>query len=76
MMDLADVTIHIDETLTDVGLYGIENRLRELDGVISVGGHEGGSHLMVVGFNPDKLLATDILRCVQNGGVHAELIGL
>ena len=76
MMDLADVTIHINETLTDVGLYGIENRLRELDGVVSVGGHEAGPHLMVVEFNPDKLSTKDILLCVQNAGVHAELIGL
>ena len=75
-MDLADVTIHIDETLTDVGLYGIENRVRELDGVVSVGGFEGGSHLMVVEFNPEKVSATDILQCVKKGGVHAQLIGL
>ena len=75
-MDLADVTVHIDETLAQVGLDGIENALRRLDGVVSVGRRSDKRHLMVVKFNPDKLKAVDIVQCVRNEGVHAELIGL
>ncbi len=75
-MDLADVTVHIDETLAQVGLDGIENALRRLDGVVSVGRRADKRHLMVVKFNPDKLKAVDIVQCVRNEGVHAELIGL
>lgn len=75
-MDLADVIVHIDESLAQIGLDGIENALRRLDGVVSVGRGGGKPHLMVVEFDPERVKAVDILRYVQNEGVHAELIGL
>lgn len=75
-MDLADVTVHIDETLAQVGLDSLEKALRQLDGVVAVGRRADKPHLMVVEFNPDKLRAADIGRCLREEGVHAELIGL
>lgn len=75
-IQLADVTLHIDEAL-DVGRRAlVEEQLRALDGVVSVSNSDTTPHLMVVEYNPEKLKATHLLDTVKAAGLHAELIGL
>ena len=74
-IQLADVVVHIDETLELESLTGIENRLREVNGVISVHNPDSRPHLAVVEYNPEMTSSADILATVQAQGVHAELIG-
>jgi hypothetical protein len=74
--DLADITVHIDETLDPSRLGKIEEGLHGLDGVVSACHQEDKPHLMVVTFNLAKLGAHDILTHVTGHGVHAELIGM
>ena len=73
---LADVTLHIDETLNSEQLQSIEESLRALEGVVSVHNGQKTPHLAMVEYNPDITSSTDILTRVTNQGVHAELIGL
>ena len=75
-IDMTDVTLHIDETLEAAELDKLESRLREQDGVISVGRQQNRPHLMVVEYNPKRASGTDILSTVTNGGLHAEIVGL
>ena len=73
---LADVTVHIDETLDEAARGEIEERVRALDGVVSYHNGAATPHLAVVEYNPAKVDSADILEAVKSGGVNAELIGL
>ncbi len=73
---IADVMIHIDETLPRESLTKIEDDLRQNECVISASVPTGKEHLMLVAYNPRCISATDILARVGGKEIHAELIGL
>lgn len=77
-IDLADVTLHIDEELEPDQLGALEDALRARDGVVSV--HFNTSvkhpHLAVVEFNPVKVSSRDLLSILRYQGLHGELVGL
>lgn len=75
-INLADVTVHIDESLDKTRYADIEVDLREMDGVVSVARQEKTPHILIVEFNADKLKSRDILDHVVSHKVHAELVGL
>ena len=75
-IQLADVTVHIDQSLEREARLQIEDALRAIDGVVSVHNPDERPHLSVVEYNPDKTTSAAILSTVTSQGVHAELIGL
>jgi hypothetical protein len=75
-IQLADVTIHVDENLQPDVRAAIEAKLRALDGVVSVHNSDNTPHLVVVEYNPKVLKSSALLDAVKRENVHAELIGL
>jgi hypothetical protein len=75
-IQLADVTVHIDQTLEGEQRARIDDALRAVDGVVSIHNPDQRPHLAVVGYNPQKTSSEVILKTVTSQGVHAELIGL
>jgi hypothetical protein len=75
-IQLADITLHIDETLETERRAAIENAVRAIDGVISFHNPSDRPHLNVIEYNPEKTNSATILSAVTREGVHAELIGL
>jgi len=73
---LADVVVHIDPSLERERRARIEERLRAIDGVISVHNPDDRPHLSIVEYNPQKTSSQVILETVTKTGVRAELIGL
>lgn len=73
---LSDVLIHIDETLPAEKRAEVEDRLREIDGVVSVHNPDEKPHLTIVEYVPNKTNAQALLQGVQAQGCHAELVGL
>jgi hypothetical protein len=75
---LADVTLHIDEELSEEALGSLEAAFRERDGVVSVHFNTNAKHphLAVIEFNPDKVSSRDLLSIVRYQGYHGELLGL
>jgi hypothetical protein len=73
---LVDVTIHIDETVEESRRPGLVDKVRQQDGVVSVGYHDEKPHLMIIEYNPEKIRSKALLQTIQNEGLHAELIGL
>ena len=71
-----DVVIHIDEDLEDTTIYSLERDLGRLDGVFSACVNDRARHLMLVDYDPGDVRAAELLHCVRDHGVHAELIGL
>ena len=73
---VADVTVHIDETLDNSQRSQLEAGFRTLDGVVSVHMADGpAAHLVIVGFDPDIANSQDLLGAVTGQGHHGELIG-
>lgn len=75
-ISLADVLIHIDETLSAETRGEVEGRLRAFDGVVSVHNPDDRPHLTIVQYRPDKTDADTLLRSIHDQGLHAELVGL
>lgn len=73
---LADVTLHIDETLEQAKRNEIEQELRAINGVVSVSNPDSRPHLAIVEYNPEQTDSQAILASVTRQNVHAELIGL
>ena len=77
-INLADVTLHIDEELSAEARGALEDALRERDGVVSVHFNTNAAHphLAVVEFNPERVNSRDLLNIVEYQGYHGELVGL
>lgn len=75
-IQLADVTVHIDQDLQRNERSKIEDSLRSLDGVVSVHNPDDQPHLAVVEYDPQKTNSGAILSTVTAQGVDAKLIGL
>ncbi len=75
-INLADVTIHIDETLDDDGRNKLEDAFRDRDGVVSVLINPERPHLVVVEYNPQVIKSRDLVDIPRFSGLHGELVGL
>ena len=75
-IDLADVTLHVDETLNADGLSSLEDAFRQREGVVSVHVERNHPHLFVLEYNPTLVHSRDLVTIPQYKGLHAELIGL
>lgn len=75
-IQLADITIHVDEALGVEERSKLASRLRAIDGVVSVHNPDERQHLVVVAYRPDKTSSQAFLHCLREQNVHGELIGL
>jgi hypothetical protein len=73
---VADVVVHIDETLPLDQLKNIENHIHQMGGVVSAWNRDDKPHLISVTYDPKKVKSYDILVKVKSEGVHAQLVGL
>ena len=73
---IADVTLHIDETLDEREMSQLETAIRNDVGIVSVGHSEKDRHLMLVMYSTEKTKSINILHSVANQGYHGELIGM
>ncbi|MEJ2692245.1 MAG: ATP-binding protein [Candidatus Thiodiazotropha sp.] len=75
-IDLADVTLHVDETLDRDRLAELEEAFRQREGVVSVHVDQKRPHLFVLEYNPTMIHGIDLVKIPEFQGLHAELIGL
>lgn len=75
-IQMTDIMLHIDEELDEQSQQALETLMRKQDGVIGLGYHGERPHLMVIGYNPEATTDQALLHCVQEQGLHAELVGL
>ena len=74
--NVADVVVHVDETLPLGQLKTLEDHIHEIGGVVSACNRGDRPHLISVTYDPAQVKPHDILVKVQSEGVHAELVGL
>ena len=74
--NIADVVLHIDETLPANQLKTLERHLYRMGGVIKAFNREDRPNLIQVKYDTGRVRSRDILLMVQKEGIHAELVGL
>jgi hypothetical protein len=74
--NVADIVIHIDETLAPARLKLLADAIRGVDGVVSAGAQDDTPHLITVLYNPDNVNSQAILDKVIHEGCHAKLVGI
>lgn len=73
---MADVEIHIDETLDAEGRRRIAEKLRQHAGVLGADSREETPHIVIVKYDPQRTDSLELLDVVQHEGLHGELFGL
>jgi hypothetical protein len=74
--NIADVIVHVDETLPLDQLKTIEDHIHKMGGVVSARNQDDQPHLISVTYDPEQVKSHDILLKVQKEGIHAQLVGL
>ncbi len=76
MTDLVDIIVHVDENIDHDHREALTDKVRGVSGVVAVRLDDDKPHLMIVEYDPDAIKAIEVLNCVKEDGVHAELVGL
>ena len=73
---MLDVTLHIDEETTHEEREGLRDVFLGKKGVMTADCRDERPHLMIVGFDPENISASEILATAKNRGYHTELIAM
>ena len=74
-MDMVDVIIHINESVSHDRRVEIADMIRDHTGVMGVAHHDEKPHLLIVEYDPKQVHAKDLLQVALDQGVHAQLVG-
>lgn len=74
-MNMADVVIHINESVDHDQRTEIADAIRAHTGVMAVAHHDEKPHLLIVEYDPAAVHAKDLLQVTLDQGVHAQLVG-
>jgi hypothetical protein len=75
-MSISDIMIHIDQSLNTEARLAIEERMRQIEGVVAPRFNPGKEHLLLVAYNPDKASTAALLGAVKASGYSAQLVGV
>jgi hypothetical protein len=75
-MNICDVMIHINETLSKEARSSLENSMRKIEGVVSPGFNAGKGQLLLVAYNPEKTSSAVLLQKARQAGYTAQLVGM
>jgi hypothetical protein len=71
----ANAVVHINDTLSNEEIHGIEKRLAGVRGIVSACAHVKTPHLMVVDYDPQTIHSRELLSHFRREGMNASLIG-
>jgi len=74
-MNISDVMIHINETLSAEARNALEEQMRQIEGVVSPRFSPGKDHLLLVAYVPGKTSSAVLLDAARSAGYTAQLIG-
>ena len=75
-MNISDVMIHINESLSKEARSSLENAMRKVEGVVSPGFNAGKEHLLLIAYNTEKTNTAILLEKARAEGYTAQLIGM
>lgn len=75
-MNICDVIIHINESLSKEARLALENEMRNVEGVISPGFQKDKEHLLMIAYNQEKTNAEVLLEQARTAGYTAQLVSM
>lgn len=75
-MHLADLLIHVNETLEATERASLEEELRKAKGVIAPRFNKETSHLLLVSYDPQEINSHNLVNRVKDNGYNAQLVGM
>ena len=75
-MNISDIMIHINETLSEEARIALEDTIRKVEGVVSPRFNAGKNHLLLIAYDSDKVKATVLLEKARAAGYGAQLVGM
>ena len=75
-MNISDVMIHINESLSEEARTSLENTLRNIEGVVSPKFGAGKEHLLLIAYDTETTTTTALLEKAQAAGYTAQLVGM
>ncbi|MHB1174696.1 MAG: hypothetical protein ACYCZJ_06205 [Sulfuriferula sp.] len=75
-MNISDVMIHINESLSKEARSSLENEMRKVEGVVSPGFNEGKEHLLLITYDTEKTNTAVLLEKARAAGYTAQLVGM
>lgn len=75
-MHLADLLIHVNETLGAAERAALEEELRKAEGDIAPRFNRETPHLLLVSHDPQEIGSHNLLNRVKDNGCNARLAGL
>ena len=73
---MVDVVLHIDETIDQATRQALCDSFLHTHGVVAANADERMPHLMVIEYDPDTIVSTQLLAIARQNGLHGQLIGL
>jgi hypothetical protein len=73
---MVDVTLHLDEDVSNEDREKFRDSLLDLNGVMAAASPDERPHLVTIEYNPDEINSSEFLKAAQGRGLHAELIGM
>lgn len=75
-MNVSDIIIHINETLSVEQRLSLEDNMRQIEGVISPRFNPGKEHFLVVAYDTEKTSTSALLENTRKTGYTAQLVGM
>ena len=75
-INMADITLHIDEETKADQREMLRDELFKQNGVLSADNHPKRPHLFVVTYDSGRIHSHAFLDVASKQGLHAELVGL
>ena len=74
-MNISDVVIHVNESLDSEARHTLEDRMRDIEGVIAPRFNDHRTHLMMVAYDCDRIRTCTLLEAVRRHGYTAQSCG-
>jgi hypothetical protein len=75
-MNISDVMIHINDSLSEEARAALENAMQEVEGVVSPRFNPGKAHLLMIAYDTDKTSTAILLERARKAGYSAQLVGM
>jgi hypothetical protein len=73
---IADVMVHVNETLDEETLRTLEDEVFDNVGVVAVSHNPERPHLLMVAYDSEVVHPSIFLGAIQGHGLHAQLVGI
>lgn len=73
--DKLDILVRIEELLDEHNRRRVEHAMLQAAGIVRARFNDGLQHLLVVGYDPERTDASQILKLFKNYQLNAQLIG-